>query len=375
MSFMKFPFIEPFMQHLFQFRQERQRRIWAWPVFILAAGLMLAACAKLPAIPLVNKPTSTSQVSPTTGVVTEIPTLTPLPTAATPTVILVAPAGGDQTMVEVLKTILAKKTGSSGWLIKTQASLAEGDLHPGVRIVVALPPDPGLSALAADHSATQFVAVGITGLKPSANLSLIGSEGFGLDRQAFLAGYLSAMVTPDWRVGVINPGDADSGALIRDAFKNGARYFCGLCRPAYPPYVGFPQSADLVNPTDHSGWQSAADALINNSVQTIYIPTQISSPELLAYLDKTKINIVSGQAPSGSKYAHWLASISPDPTIALDQIWPDLLASKGGASLAAPLVITDINTALLSEGRMRLIQGVLDNLGSGQINPDTVPDQ
>lgn len=364
-----------FMQQLFQFKQNRGRHLLSGVIFILSVSFLLTSCAKLPVITLVSKSTETTQNLPTPRVVTEMPTVTLLPTAAIPTVILVAPATGDQSLVGVFKADLTKKTAGIGWSFKSQTSLTATDLQPGVKVVMALPPDPGLAAMAPAHPLTQFVAVGITGLQPSSNLSLVGSEGFRSDQAAFLAGYLSAMVTPDWRVGVINPGDTDNGALIRDAFKNGARYFCGLCRPAYPPYVVFPQSSALAIASDSSGWQSAADALLSSSVQTIYVPSESSSPELLDYLDKAKVNIVSGPLPTGTKYAYWLASISSDPAAVFDQIWPDLIAGKGGASLPLPLVITNINASLVSEGRMRLVQGVMDELANDQINPDLVPDQ
>ena len=364
------------MQILFQFPHRIPSLLTKAILPCLVAGLLIAGCSHGPGTPFVGKATSTVETAvaltapASTTVPSLAPTLTPKPTP--PTAILVAPAGSDQALVDSLKAALEQQASASALAVIVKDRLAAGDLSPAVRIVVAVSPDPGLAALAAAAPSTQFVGVEINGLKPAANLSLIGDQGSLDDAQAFLAGYLAALVTPDWRVGVINPADNTVGAAVGDAFKNGARYFCGLCRPAYPPFVVYPQSSTLANPSDQASWQASADALLGNGVQTVYVPPQVSTPDLLDYLDKAKAAIISGQMPSGQKYGHWLASIHPDPGAALTKMWPDLLAGKGGATAALPLVVDNVDSNLLSSGKMRLVQQTIDDLSQGAINPDTV---
>jgi len=347
-------------------------------LFVLCLlGLLVAACSQTPPTPTrVKEGTLTAivEASLTSSVSIKTPTPDSSPTPAQSMVILVAPSGSDQALVAGLKTVLDEKAASSGLSLLVKETLTASDLHPGVRLVVALPPDSGLAAMALVNSQIQFVAVEIDGLQPTPNLSLVGASGGGLDQQAFLAGYLAAMVTPDWRVGVINPADDNLGPLIRDAFKNGARYFCGLCKPAYPPFVIYPQAMPLDNPSDQASWQVAADNLLGKSVQTVYVPPLLSSPELLDYLDRAKVNLIGAQIPSGLKVGHWLASIRPDPALALAQLWLDLMAGKGGASLALPLVVEDADNSQLSVGKMRLIQEMIVNLAQERINPDPVPE-
>ena len=363
------------MQILFHLRY----RFLSWPVKVmiacLASGLLISACSSRPGTAPVGTVTTVTEtaVSLTSQVIPTATRTAPTPTPAPQTAILVAPSGSDQVLVERLKTIMEQQASASGLALQVKDRLVTGDLQPGVRLVVGVPPDPGLASLAAGAPSTQFVAVEIDGLKPSANLSLIGGQGNPVSDEAFLAGYLAAIITPDWRVGVINPADPTTGTGIGDAFKNGARYFCGLCRPAYPPFVIYPQSSSLSNPSDQASWQAAADALLRNGVQAVYVPPEVSTPGLLDYLDKAKVEIISGQFPSGQSYGHWLASVYHDPGAGLLQLWPDLLAGKGGATLPLPLVVDHVDSNLLSAGKMRLVQQAINELAQGSITPDTVP--
>jgi hypothetical protein len=340
----------------------------------LAAMCLTTACAQTPTANPPGKPTATSLAALSSPTAMPAPTARFTPTQITPAVILLSPGGSDQSLVNSLKDVINEKAAAIGWAVTLLDRWAASDVHPGVRLVVVVSPDPGVVALAAANPAIQFVAIEITGIKPASNLSLIGGEGDRANQRAFLAGYLAAQVTPDWRVGVAYPSEANQGAIIKDAFKNGARYFCGLCKPAYPPFVIYPQSAMLENPIDKVSWQTAADNLIGNSVKTVYVPPQSSSSDLLDYLDRAKVNLIGEQIPSGQKYGHWLASIHADPGQALTQLWSDLMAGKGGASIALPLIVSDMNPSMLTSGKMRLINEILDGLTKGQINPDPVPE-
>jgi len=163
-------------------------------------------------------------------------------------------------------------------------------------VVVVLQSDPGLAGLVKEAPNVQFVAVGIPGLQPGSNLSLIGPEGFRPDQQAFMAGYVAAILTFDWRVGVLTQGDTNGGQLVQDAFNNGVRFFCGLCRPAHPPYLAYPQAFAIASPGDESSWRSAADSLLQGSVTTAYVSPASSSPALLTYLYQAKVNLIAAGA-------------------------------------------------------------------------------
>jgi hypothetical protein len=58
---------------------------------------------------------------------------------------------------------------------------------------------------------------------------------------------------------------------------------------------------------------------------------------------------------------------------AIRNIFPDLLAGKGGQTVPTPLYLTDINPNLLTEGKLRLAQEVLDGLQNGTIGTGVNP--
>ena len=296
------------------------------------------------------------------------------PTASTPVAILFAPDQVDVYQVAATQAALTDLAAASGLDLRIQKTLSTSDLDPAVKLVVALQVDPGLAELAKSAPGVQFLAIGIAGLTAGSNLSLIGPDGFRPDQQAFIAGYIAAILTFDWRVGVLSPAETDGGKLIQDAFSNGVRFLCGLCRPAHPPYAAYPQVFAIASPVD-SGWQTPADSLLQAAVTTAYVSPASSSPALLAYLFQAKVELIGGQAPTDDLRSQWIATVLPDPTSALRQVWPDLVAGKGGAQLPMPIVLADTSSGLLSTARLRLVNATLDDLVNGRIqpNPATAP--
>jgi hypothetical protein len=336
--------------------------------------MILAACTS-PTVTPTRLPAA-SPTHPPDGL-TSITATAPVQPAATlqPShVLLVAPSGADADIEATLQSTLTELAKPAGFSLETRDSLVKGDLDGSVRLVVALPPFSGFSDLVSQAPQIQFVAVGMPGLTPAVNLTVIGKDGFVPDQQAFMAGYIAAIMTPDWRVGVLAV-DSPDGQLVGSAFENGARYFCGLCKPMFPPYYLNQEIAHASATTDGQAWKTAADLLIARSVQTVYIDPVFHSADLLKYLSDAKLDLLSGTTPSAALLPQWVATVRPDPSSALRQVWNDLLAGKGGQQLAMPLAVMDTQSGLLSAARMRLVQETLDNLVSGSINPDSLPSQ
>ena len=321
--------------------------------------------------------TSTGTETTPTSLISSPPAFTPTPestpTSAPNTILLVAGDAADATQVAALKATLTSLVGADHLELLTKSSLTSADLGSSTRIVVALPPDPGLADLAKASPGIQFVAVGIENLQAAANLSLIGAQGFHPDQQAFLAGYLSALLTEDWRVGILTLAGNTNAGVEENAFTNGARYFCGLCRPAHPPFLDYPQVEEISSTSDQTGWQTQADNLIKNGVMAVYISPEAASPGLMAYLAGSQVNLIGNQSPPDAVRSQWIATILPDPGSALSQVWPDLLAGKGGAQVALPIKLTDVNTTLLDQARQRLVDATLAGLVDGYIEPNPIP--
>lgn len=345
-------------------------------VLILFLSLMLLAACKPVSSQTPPAPSQGLTAAPSREVqstLTLVATTVPTPTHLPPRVVLVAPAEADAQLAADFRAVLAELAPGSGLSIKEQATLAVSDLDPSVKIVVVLPPFAGLGDLVTKAPQTQFAAVGISGLPAAANLTLIGDAGFYPSRQAFLAGYIAAIITQDWRAGVLTTASPD-GKLVADAFSNGVRYLCGLCKPAFPPFFSYPQAAQVAEPVDKTGWQAAADQLIEKGVLTVYVDPRLSSLEVLQYLADAKLALIGGATPPDQMLPLWVATVRVDPVQALRGLWDGLAAGKGGQSVSAPLMVADAQSGLLSAARMRLVQETLDNLASGAINPDPVPE-
>ena len=238
--------------------------------------------------------------------------------------------------------------------------------------MAAIPPDPGLVALAQTAPATQFLGIAIQDLEPAANLTIIDDQDASPDQVGFLAGYLAAVATPEWRVGVISSSDSTEGISQRQGFINGAVFFCGLCRQTYPPFNTYPMFAEAPGNSSPSEWLILADNLITNAVQTVYIPPGVGDDSLLEYLADAGINIIATNSPLTGHQDRWIAIISADYPGVIRSAWSDLLAGQGGSVISAPLTFTDPNFNLFSPGRQNLVEKMLAELSSGYIDTGVV---
>ena len=276
---------------------------------LLLSLLALAACRAAPPGPTTNPEAPTATLS-TIETATDTPA--PTPTSQTAQVILLALAGSDPGDMLALQNVLGELAVQDSLSFETRTDLAAPEFGSGARLVVAMPPDPGIINLAAANPQVQFLAVGIPGIQAASNLSVIGSEGERPDQQGFLAGYLAAVITKDWRAGVISRGDMVEGKAARLGFTNGVIFYCGLCRPAYPPFIQYPQYVELSEGASQAEQQAAADILIQNGVKTVYVFPGAGDETLLDYLAQAGVNLIgSGTAPEQLR-SSWIASIRVD---------------------------------------------------------------
>jgi hypothetical protein len=239
--------------------------------------------------------------------------------------------------------------------------------------VIVLPPDPGLSQLAAAAPEVQFLGIGIPGIETGGNLSVIAPHGSQPAEMGFLAGYIAAVVTPEWRVGVLSTSDNPAGVAARNGFLNGVVYFCGLCRQTFPPYEDYPLYVELPAASSQVEWQSAVDTLRDQLVKTVYVVPEAADQALLTYIAEAGINIIgNGQPPEGIR-DHWVASIKPDYLQALQQAWPELVNGTGAAELPTTIEIDAVNASLFSPGRQMLVDEFLNDLQNGYIDTGVDP--
>ena len=305
---------------------------------------------------------------------TPVPTAGPAATLPAPLVILVLPADMNAQKSQDYQTLVYNLAQTAGYRFQLLNKLTSADLalEPNLKVVIALPPDPGIVDLAAAAPGAQFLAVNIPDIKPGGNVSTLGGKEPPIDKVAFMAGYIAAMITDDFRTGVVLHKDSSDSDAIASAFGAGQMFYCGLCHPALPPYVDYPQSTLIPSDAKPAEYTAYADLLIRQGVQTIFLPPTLDTPELLQYLPTVGVLMIGTESPT-TNVSGWLLTLQPDYLEDVKAAWPDLIGGKGGQAFAAPLALTDVNSDLLSEGKQRLAKQTLSDLLADKIS--TAPKQ
>lgn len=334
-------------------------------LLLACAVLGFSSCSKV--IPT-SRPALTFTPSPS-ATITPIPTSTPTATPPPPVAVLLAGPQADQTWVNALQTALNDLVVGAGLRWQVRQQLTRADLLPEIRLVIAVPPDPGLREMVAAAPNTQFLALGIAGLDTAPNLSILDANQ-RMDQQGFIAGYLAAMLSDDWRAGAISLSDTVEGKAARTGFLNGVVYFCGLCRPAHPPFYEYPLYTELPTTATSPEWQEAANYMVDHYVQTVYVYPGAGDEAMLSILADAKINIISSGDPPSAVASNWVVSLTTDALPLIRSTVAGLLDGSltGGQTLSLPIQFTQINSALLTPGKQRLAVQVLADLQAGFID-------
>jgi len=310
-----------------------------------------------------------------TALPTGTATLEPTETPQSGLVVLLAPPGARADLADILQGILTDLAAQADLRFQVRQSLAQAEME-NVQVVVVLSPDPGVTALAESAPDTQFLAVGIPGLEPTPNLSVVESAGGRPDMLGFLAGYTAAAITPDWRVAVVAEDGTPSGSSYRLGFTNGFFYFCGLCRPVYPPFPtsGYPLYVELPATAGPADWDSTIAHFNAWQAETVFVDPNVAAPEFLDTLAQAGFNLILVGPPSAGLNEHWVASIGAlDPIQSVRELLPGLLNGGGGVIVELPLGFTGVNPDLFSPGRQRLTETMLADLLAGYIDTGVDP--
>jgi len=295
---------------------------------------------------------------------THTPSLTPPPLA-----ILWASPGADPELVAEAQSILSEAAAQQAWQFSQREGLTEADFQTEgeIAVVVALPPLQDLAALISAAPSTRFIALGATDLEVSPNLTTIGASGAPPDYLGFVAGYIAAVITEDWRVGVIAVSDTAEGQAAREGFLTGAKYFCGLCQQLYPPYYNYPLYYEQVSGASSDAWRAAADQLIGLAVTTIYVAPGAGDQALLEYLAQSGIAIIGSISPPEALQSNWVATVEADLLAALRGQLPQALIGEADVTASLPVRISHVNENLLSPGKLANVEETLSILELGLI--------
>lgn len=273
----------------------------------------------------------------------------------------------DQTVSSLYQKTVNDLAIASGFRFQVRNGISPQDLaDPTLKIVIALPPDPGVANYAPTAPNVQFLAVNIPNLTAGGNVSVLAPSN-EVELPAFLAGYTLAMLLDEYHLGMLYP-DGDPNALAAlYAFNNGMRYYCGLCDGIYIELVGYPAVLAIPPNEDPGKFGGYANVLINDKdVDGLYIYPSLASDDFLSYVGTQGVYLV-GTKRSEPRPGGWVMTITPDTIKAIQLAWPQLTAGQGGQNVQSPLGIADVDTSILSEAKLRLVQETLDALIAGRI--------
>ena len=325
---------------------------------ILLIAFLLVGCGGSAATETPVDPT----LAPTETPIPE-PTLTPTPEI--PLALLIVPADMDQETSDIYLALVYNLAQSSGMRFQVRNTITAEDLEPSLRVVIVLPPDPGLMELAPTAPQVQFLSVNIPDMVAGGNLSVLANTDRP-DIAAFLSGYIAAMITVDYHTGLMIPKDDPVGQVMLAAFRKGVEYYCGLCQPWAGPFNDYPLFVEIPGDAPLYEYNAYADYLVNHTVETMYVSPQFATPELLTYLSSSGTLVISDLSPT-RKYGNWVATIQPDVIHAIEFSWPQLVAGAGGVNIASPLILVDVNPEHLDAGKQAVAQDILDQLQAGYI--------
>ena len=333
----------------------RQRFI----ICFILISILLSGCG------IAGEPEATSTPIPTdTSVVP--PTLTATPTI--PLAVLVIPAHLDPDTSNLYQKTVYDLAQASGFRFQVRNTLTPADLEPGLKVVIALPPDPGIASLAAAAPNVQFLAINIPDLVAGGNISVLGNNSQA-DIAAFLAGYTAALITADYRIGMMIPKDNPDAIRSLNAYANGMKYQCGTCPRVYYYQWPFPQYIEIGAEEDPANYDAYADILmLQYKVSTIYLHPDIATTDLITYIGTTGTFMIGTRTPE-QQPAGWVMTIQPDVIKAIQNAWPSLINGQGGITVQSPLGLADIDPSLLTPGKQRLVDQTLSELQAGLIVP------
>ncbi len=218
-----------------------QRNGMGWLV-VLVAFLGVVACQR--AVPPGATPTPaapTATAVPPTATAPPSPTRPPTPTPLPPAFVLWLPPGAPREAWEApLRAWLEQNAPQPQWRLLTVEAFPQ---EPTDLLAVFVVPGVDIEAVlqqAAQQPQRPFLVLGAWEGEDTVpeNVLLINTRWLQPRYRAFMAGYLAALLSPNWRVVYFEGPQAPED--MWPAFWAGVRYMCGMCRPPKPPVEAYP---------------------------------------------------------------------------------------------------------------------------------------
>jgi hypothetical protein len=297
----------------------------------------------------------------------EVPTSTPTPeitpTATQPPARLVLFDASAQAGAAVT-TVISDFAAANSLAFETWTSLP-GDLN-GVKIMVVFSGLDNLAEVAASTPQTQFITTA-QNTAAAANISTLSANPLHL---AFMAGYLAAMTSDDWRAGALISDPVNLG--LADTFINGGEYLCGRCTPAYAPQIYYPVTYNTGGANDAAAWAIQAQTMWTETyANSVYIDTVADFTEVLdVFTDK----VLFSSNPASANLARYAAVLGGNMTSTLQTALPELLAGVGGKVYNARVGLLVINNPeIVTDAKQARFNEVAEALANNLITPQSIP--
>ena len=338
-------------------------------VLILVMTLFLSACAPVE-VTVTETPELITEEVPTPEIIEE--TQPPTEVISESTVLLVTNPDVSAARISSVTDVLEVLAADSGLDLQSVSTLTPETLAENITVVVTVGSHPSINEFAASNLGIKFIAVDDPQVQPAQNVSVMGGSTRDQEYQAFMAGYLAAVVSSDYKVAAIIPENLEQTQRLSDAFWIGARFFCGICRPLYPPYNVFPYLAYLPVENASEGFQPVIDSITTYGVEVLFVAHPLATPEMLSYLAERGVKVIGDRSPDMPRN-NWVGTVTADPVSALEILWKDLFSESSGENISAFITVIDTDSDLLSEGRLRLFKETAADLLNGLISAEPVP--
>lgn len=297
---------------------------------------------------------------------------TPEPTTATQIhsqIVFWAPEDVEAAQAQAYFDQLSDYSDQNGVTFERRATLEAVELSEQVQVVVSMASAPAIHTIAPAAQHVQFLAVGAGEVPTGGNVHAVSGSGVSIAQRAFLAGYTLALTTTDYRVGVLSQAGTADGIATKDGFVIGAQYYCGICNSRYAPILFYPMAAEITDPTNPVDWQTAADALLASAVTAMFVQPEVSSSELMSYLQSKNVRVILAEGQAGEGGANVVALLSSSGAVDLTATLNALLVGQSVGTVTSSVSLTTINEEIITPGRLGLIERVKAQLLAGEIQP------
>ena len=145
------------------------------------------------------------------------------------------------------------------------------------------------------------------------------------------------------------------------------RYYCGLCTGIYIEPISYPAVLGIPSNESPDKYGSYANVLINDKdVDGLYIFPSLANGDFLSFVGTQGVLLIGTSRPE-PRPGGWVMTIAPDTIKAIQTAWPQLIAGQGGQNVQSPLGLADVDSSVLTDGKLRLVQETLDALIAGKI--------